>query len=110
MVAELEKHPSGKERDLFAEASLRLGVLTLRQASGLLDADVVRHEGDRLLSSVSEVLSAHATNTVKDVATALRRYFDPNDGELPQRLNRPYVSFVCSIGLALIKDLAHVVS
>lgn len=88
VIAELEKYPVGEQRSAFASSALRLGVLALRQANGLVDADVVRREGERLLTSVKELLTNHATKTVKDVSNSLRKYFDPNDGELPQRLHR----------------------
>ena len=88
LVTELERYAEGEEREFFAQSALRLGVLALRQAGGLLDADVVRREGERLLHSVGELLNSHATHTVKDISASLRKYFDPNDGELPQRLNR----------------------
>ena len=88
IVAELERYPAGDERNHYAHAALRVGVLALRQANGLLDADVIRREGDRMLFSVKEMLTAHATNTTRDISSSLRRYFDPSDGELPQRLNR----------------------
>jgi hypothetical protein len=88
IVAELLKHPEGDDRNLFAMSSLRLGVLALRQASGMVDTDSVRREGERLVFSVKEVMTEHSTNTVRTVSESLRKYFDANDGELPQRLNR----------------------
>ncbi len=88
VVSELVKYDTGEERDMFASSALRLGVLAMRQANGLLDGDVVRHEGERLLQSVGELLNTHATKTVRDISGSLRKYFDPNDGELPQRLSR----------------------
>ena len=87
-VAELSRHSEGTDRDRFALAALRVGVLALRQASGSVDADSVRREGERLMSSVRDTLKDHATNTLRGVAESLRKYFDANDGELPQRLNR----------------------
>lgn len=88
IVTELLKHPEGNARDMFAGSSLRLGVLSLRQASGMVDADAVRREGERLLFSVSEVMTEHSTNTIRTISDSLSRYFDPGEGQLPQRLNR----------------------
>lgn len=88
IVTELLKHSEGEQRDLFALSSLRLGVLALRQASGMLDTDSVRREGERLLFSVREVLTEHASSSVQSISSSLQKYFDPTDGELPRRLNR----------------------
>jgi hypothetical protein len=88
IVAELLKHPEGEPRELFGASSLRLGVLALRQASGMVDADAVKREGERLLFSVSEVMTEHSSNTIRTISDSLSRYFDPGEGQLPQRLNR----------------------
>lgn len=88
VVAELLKHEEGRARDDFASAALRLGVLALRQASGIMDADAVRQEGDRLLANIKEALSQSSATLVTDLKGTLGKYFDPNDGHLTERLNR----------------------
>lgn len=45
VIGELHKYHEGTERDEFALSALRIGVLALRQASGVLDANAVRAEG-----------------------------------------------------------------
>ena len=42
VIAELSKYQEGTERDEFALSALRIGILALRQASGVLDANAVR--------------------------------------------------------------------
>ena len=54
----------------------------------MLDTDSVRREGERLLFSVREVLTEHASSSVQSISTSLQKYFDTTDGELPRRLNR----------------------
>ena len=44
VLHELEKRDEGPAREAFATQALRLGILSLRQASGSLDADVIRRE------------------------------------------------------------------
>jgi len=88
IICELMKHPEGEARDLFALSSLRLGVLALRQATGTVDADSVRLEGERLMNSVKSALTEHADTTLRGVSNSLQKYFDATDGELPQRINR----------------------
>jgi hypothetical protein len=56
VLNDLERRDEGAPREAFATQALRLGVLALRQASGSLDADVIRREGDQLLSAVGTVL------------------------------------------------------
>ncbi|MBI2808196.1 MAG: hypothetical protein HYX68_24690 [Planctomycetes bacterium] len=84
IVAELNKYAAGPERDDFARSALRIGVLALRQASGHIDANAVRVEGERLVGAIREIL----TEKLGNVASTLKIYFDPAEGHLPQRLDR----------------------
>lgn len=88
VVAELFKYEAGDERDNFALSALRIGVLALRQASGLVDAHAVRVEGERLVGDIREMLTTNTTTFLGGVSTALKSYFDPTEGHLPQRLDR----------------------
>jgi hypothetical protein len=88
VVAELSKYPEGTERDDFALSAMRIGVLALRQASGLVDANAVRLEGERLVASIRELLTGTTTSFLGNVASTLKTYFDPAEGHLPQRLDR----------------------
>jgi hypothetical protein len=86
VVAELRKHSEGAPREAYALGALRLGVLSLRQAAGELDATAIREAGQNLISSLSELLAKHGTEITTDLAGALRQYFDPTTGALPQRI------------------------
>lgn len=88
VILEICKYPEGPSRDGFALLALRLGVLALRQASGAIDSATLREEGERLLGSVRELLTATATRTLSELSGSLRQYFDPTSGDLPQRLER----------------------
>jgi hypothetical protein len=88
VVHEISQRHEGPERDGFAKQALRVGVLAVRQASGALDAQAIQREGDRMLASVREVLSAHTTSATSSLAQLLGTYLDPASGSLPQRLER----------------------
>lgn len=87
-VMELWRRPEGHPRDGFALSALRLGVLALRQASGAVDGATVRQEGERLVASIRELLAERANQMTENLTASLKQYFDPNDGQLPQRLDR----------------------
>jgi uncharacterized protein (DUF2267 family) len=86
VIAELLRHPAGEERNRFAAAALRLGVLSLRMASGQVDGAAVAAAGDRLVSEVRELLSTRASEMTREMATALSQYFDPQSGLVTRRL------------------------
>ena len=85
VLAELRRH-EGDERDRFAMAALRVGVLALRAASGQIDAGSIREAGNTLVSDVRELLSARATEMTERLSSTLTQYLDPQSGVLPQRL------------------------
>ena len=78
----------GQERDRFAAAALRVGVIALRSASGSLDADAVREAGHKLLADMRETLAQRAAELTGDMARTLTQYFDPKSGLLPQKIDR----------------------
>jgi hypothetical protein len=88
IVADLYRRDEGEPRDTFALSALRLGVLALRQAAGVIDRVTVRHEGERLVASIRELLLERSTQLMQQLAGSLKQYFDPADGQLPQRLDR----------------------
>jgi len=86
VLAELRRHPEEDDRERFALAALRVGVLALRMASGQVDAVSLREAGQAFLAEVRQLLAARATETTERVASALTQYLDPQSGVLPQRL------------------------
>ncbi len=81
VVSKLRARREGRERDEYALGALRLGVLALCQASGQIDANALKHEGERLLGNVQLALSEHRTNLDRTLVGTLKDYFDP--GERP---------------------------
>jgi hypothetical protein len=86
VVLELEKVPDGQERSLYATTALRLGVLALRQARGELDTAAIREAGQSLIGEFKELLADRTAKLSSEMASALRAYFDPSTGTLPQRI------------------------
>jgi hypothetical protein len=86
VVAELEKHADGPPREKYALSALRLGVLALRQAAGELDATAVRDAAQVMLGNLGQMLAQRGTQITTDISGALRQYFDPATGTLPQRI------------------------
>jgi hypothetical protein len=87
-VVELWRRTEGEPRASFALSALRLGVMALRQAAGAIDSGTVRQEGERLVSAVRELLMERSNQIMERLAGSLKQYFDPTDGQLPQRLDR----------------------
>ena len=83
VLAELRRRGEGDEREQFALAALRIGVLALRSASGQVDAATIREAGTALVSEVRDVLSARVTEMTERSASTLTQYLDPQSGALP---------------------------
>jgi hypothetical protein len=82
VLAELIAKQEGRERDDYALGALRLGVLALRQARGQVDANALRHEGEKLLGDVQAALSGPRTHF--NCSRRASR-FDPTAGLLRAR-------------------------
>jgi hypothetical protein len=88
VVDELEGRKEEFDRNGYALAALKVGVLAIRQASGVIDARAIHEEGERLILSMRLALREHTEAVSGGVSTLLTKYFDPNGGELPQRIER----------------------
>ena len=87
-ILELSRQADSDARTSYALAALRLGALALRQASGVIDSGTVRLEGERLIANVRELLTERSNQMLTGLSASLKQYFDPADGQLPQRLER----------------------
>jgi hypothetical protein len=88
VVAELRRLPAGLARHRFALDALRIGVLSMRAASGELDVRAVRDAGQQLVLELRGVLSERGTALTASMADAFARYFDPATGVVPQKLEQ----------------------
>jgi hypothetical protein len=101
-VLELLQKAEGWGRDEYALIALRIGLLSLKHARGQIDADLVRHKGERLLLHLNHALAQSRGEIHGSLTSTLKEYFDPQsgrfqehverlikqDGELEQRLHR----------------------
>jgi hypothetical protein len=86
VVAELRRLPAGLARQRFALDALRIGVLSMRAASGELDVRAVRDAGQQLVLELRGVLAERGTALTATMADAFARYFDPATGVVTQKL------------------------
>lgn len=86
LVAELEKHNEGPERDEFAIEALKIGVLALRRASTAFDSEFIKNETSRLLDSLRQQFDEHSRSSHERLNHSLKEYFDPQDGRFSQRV------------------------
>lgn len=86
IIESLLQYEEGNERNRHAISALGLGLRVLRQASGMVDADTVRNEGETILASLRALLTEKSTEALHGVGDLLKRFFDPESGLLPQRL------------------------
>src|ERR1700722_13161011 len=87
-VAELLQRSDGREREEYALAALRIGVLSLKHARGQIDADAVRREGERLMQDLKHALDGSRDDIHTGLTNALKDYFDPKDGRVQKRIER----------------------
>jgi hypothetical protein len=87
-VTELLQRSDGRERDEYALAALRIGVLSLKHARGQIDADAVRREGEKLLKDLKSALDGSRNEIHSNLTNALKEYFDPSSGRFQERVER----------------------
>ena len=87
-VAELLQKSEGRERDEYALAALRIGLLSLKHARGQIDADAVKREGEKLLGDLKHALEQSRSEMHGDLTAALTEYFDPKSGRFQERVDR----------------------
>jgi len=88
VVTELLKREEGHARNVFAASALRIGVLALRQAQGNVDAEIVRNEGQRLISNLGHELGLRIAEMNGAISSSLKQYFDPLSGHFTERVDR----------------------
>lgn len=75
-----------RQRDEYALAALKVGVLALKQARGTVDAQTIRNEGERLVTDLKHHVDGHGKLVESRVGAILERYFDPKSGEFSRRV------------------------
>lgn len=88
IIAELCSYPEGELRDEFTRKALKIGVMALRHARGQIDAELVRREGDRLISALQQRMEEHARSIHDRTSQTLKEYFDPQSGRFQERVDQ----------------------
>lgn len=78
----------GRPRTDFIQTALKIGVLSLRAARGVVDGDAIRKEGDQLMDRLSERLNGWRELMEQNVTSTLTHYFDPTKGTFTNRVER----------------------
>jgi hypothetical protein len=82
------EYPDGRARTDFLLTALKIGVLSLRAARGVVDGDAVRKEGEHLISQLTERLEGWRSLLEQGVTSSLSHYFDPRQGKFVERVER----------------------
>jgi len=87
-LSELLQKGEGRERNEYALAALRIGLLSLRHARGQIDAEAVKHEGEQLVADLKHALEQSRSEIQGDLTSTLKEYFDPASGRFQERVDR----------------------
>ncbi len=88
VILAASEYPEGRPRTDFIQTALKIGVLSLRAARGVVDGDSIRKEGDALLAQLNERLNGWRTNMEQNLTSSLSHYFDPKQGMFSERVER----------------------
>src|SRR6266536_3405918 len=81
-------HPEGRPRDDYVRTAIKIGVVALQQAHGLVDGEMVRNEGERLITILETRLGLYQTQMRSILSDTLKDYFDPGNGRFNERVER----------------------
>lgn len=88
VILAASEYPEGRPRTDFIQTALKIGVLSLRAARGVVDGDAIRKEGDALLAQLNERLNGWRANMEQNLTNSLSHYFDPKQGMFAERVER----------------------
>ena len=88
VILAANEYSEGRQRTEFIQTALKIGVLSLRAARGVVDGDSIRREGDALLAQLNERLNGWRTNMEQNLTSSLSHYFDPKQGMFAERVER----------------------
>lgn len=88
VIAAASEYTEGRPRIDFLLTALKIGVLSLRAARGVVDGDAVRKEGEHLIAQLTERLNGWRDRLEQGVTTSLSHYFDPHQGKFVERVER----------------------
>lgn len=88
VIGALAAQQEGEDRDEFALAALKIGVLALRHAGSRMDGDLIQRETTRMLQTLESQFQNHARTVHERLTGELKIYFDPKDGRFHERVER----------------------
>lgn len=88
VLSAVSEYPAGPQRSEFVNTCIKIGVLSLRAARGLVDGESIRREGDHLIENLTERFNSHREHLLGGVASSLTHYFDPKSGLFMDRMQR----------------------
>jgi hypothetical protein len=88
VIAAVSEFPQGAQRTEFLNTCIRIGVMAIRSARGVIDGDAIHRASDNLIANLKLTLQEHGEGVNRDVAGTLRNYFHPESGSFPERVNR----------------------
>jgi hypothetical protein len=88
VVLAASEFPEGRARTDFFQTAIKIGVLSLRAARGVVDGEAIRREGDQLMERLTERLNGWRDVMETNVSRTLIHYLDPKDGTFSNRLER----------------------
>jgi hypothetical protein len=83
------------QRDRLAEDAWRVGLHAIQNARAAAQESRLQEIGTALVGDIDRQLRDHVEGQQKTIAAVMARYFDPNDGQVTQRL----ASFVADEGV-----------
>ena len=86
VVAAVGEYPEGPARLQFVATCIKIGVLSLRAARGLVDGEAIRREGESIVQQLNDRLAGHRELLESSIASTLTHYFDPKSGLFPLRV------------------------
>lgn len=88
VILAASEYAEGRPRTDFLLTALKIGVLSLRAARGVVDGEMVRKEGEHLMEQLGERLNGWRKVFEERVAGSLSHYFDPKQGTFVERVER----------------------
>jgi hypothetical protein len=80
VLAAVAEYPNGSQRTEFVATCLKIGVLSLRAARGVVDGDAIRSAGDHMIAQLTERLTGYRDLLEENLSGSLAHYFDPGSG------------------------------
>jgi hypothetical protein len=86
VVAAVGEYEAGRPRNEFVEMCIKVGVMAVRGARGLVDGEAIRKSGELLMGQLGEKLEGFRSLALGQIGSVLAGYFDPASGSFSARV------------------------